>query len=158
LKKNPRDDNELGASQLVVISCIWGKKPNDNVKRLIVVFCTWEKNQEMTTTFLARHHLLHLEKKTKRWWEVSWLIIIFYTWEKTQRDDDESLGSLSFSTLEKKKKKRWRWAMRLIIICCTWGKNQETFVAFLVLFMHFSIAEESQINAYYYGYIVGCLQ
>jgi len=30
LRKNPRDDNEPRASQLIVIFSIWGKKPKDD--------------------------------------------------------------------------------------------------------------------------------
>jgi hypothetical protein len=57
---------------------------------------------------------------------------------KKPRNDDEPPGLLSSSTLEE--------------------KNQKTFVAFLVLFLHFSTVEESQINVNCCGYIVGCLQ
>jgi hypothetical protein len=34
-------------------------------KKLVIVVCTWEKNQEMTTSFLAHCHLLDLRKKPK---------------------------------------------------------------------------------------------
>ncbi len=47
LRKNPRDDNELKASQLIVIFSIWGKKPRDNnelkASQLIVIFSIWGK-------------------------------------------------------------------------------------------------------------------
>jgi len=47
LRKNPKDDNELGASQLVIIFCIEGK------------------NQEMMMSREACCCLLHLRKKLR---------------------------------------------------------------------------------------------
>jgi len=74
------------------------KQRNDDV----VIFYTWQTNQEMTTNFWI-HHLLHLRRKTKRWQWSFWLVVIFYTWEKKQEDDDEPGDSFA---LEKKTKKR----------------------------------------------------
>jgi hypothetical protein len=59
LKKNPRDDHELGG---------------------LSSFSTFEeKNQEMMRSWEACRHLLHLKKKTKKQRQARKLVIIFYT-------------------------------------------------------------------------------
>jgi len=61
LKKNPGDDNELGASQFVIIFYIWGKKPKDDDQ-----------------ASLTHCHLLHLKKKEKDDNKPGRLTIIYY--------------------------------------------------------------------------------
>jgi hypothetical protein len=58
-----------------------------------------EKNQEMTTSWKACHHLLHLRKKL--------------------RNDDKPLGSPLFVTPEKKKQGDDDEPRRFVVICYT---------------------------------------
>jgi hypothetical protein len=53
LKKNLGDDNEPGASHLVIIFSIWGKKPRDN-----------DKLGGTSSSSTPK-------KLTKKWWQVS---------------------------------------------------------------------------------------
>jgi hypothetical protein len=99
------------------------KQINDDKRvRLVVIYYTW--------------------KKKKRWQRASWLIVIFYTWggKKTKRWQQATEAHRHVLHL-KGKKKRWK----LVIIFCTWKKNQticSLFTFFNLLAIYALLLEE----------------
>jgi hypothetical protein len=99
---------QQGASKLVVLFCTRGKtqemttnwKPPSSLSS-----STFEgKNQEMTTSLLAHHHLLHLRKKKKMMMSLLARRHLLHL-RKKQKNDDEPRGLSSYSTPKKKNKK-----------------------------------------------------
>ncbi len=104
-KINVKSDNESGGSLLFsAIEAKWQKtmtslypsssssfafeQKNQEMTTSLVARCRLfaceEKSQEMTTSQEAYRPLLHLIKKTKRWQWAFWLVVIFHAWEKNK--------------------------------------------------------------------------
>jgi hypothetical protein len=75
----------------------------------------------MTTSLPVCCHLLHLGKKTKRWWWAKEACSHLLHLRKKIKMMTSQGGSLSSATPEKKKK-RWRRTSWLVVIFYTWKK------------------------------------
>ncbi len=107
LRKNPWNDNKVGASRFIIICHTWEKKQrnDDELRTFIVIYYTWKKKQRNDDKLGRFAVIYYTWGKKKDDDKPGRLAVICYISKKKQTYEDEPLGLLSSSTLEKKKEK-----------------------------------------------------